>query len=66
MTTTIATPISQVRLASGSATTIAGLTWKTYMALIQELGEDQLTNIAYDRGVLDIRIPGEIHEIWPR
>ena len=46
--------------------TIAGLTWKTYEALLQELGENRSTRIAYDRGVLEIRIPGEPHEIINR
>jgi Uma2 family endonuclease len=66
MTTVIATPISQIKLAPGSAIAIAGLTWKTYEALLQELGEDRSTRIAYDRGVLEIRMPGEPHEIINR
>lgn len=66
MTTVIATPISQIKLAPGSAMSIAGLTWKTYEALLQELGDDRSTRIAYDRGVLEIRMPGEPHEIVNR
>jgi Uma2 family endonuclease len=66
MTIVIATPISQIKLAPGSAMTIAGLTWKTYEALLQELGDDRPTRIAYDRGVLEIRMPGEPHEIINR
>lgn len=66
MTTEIATPISQIKLAPGSAMTISGLTWKTYAALLQDLGVDRSTRIAYDRGVLEIRIPGELHEIINR
>lgn len=66
MTTVIATPISQIKLAPGSAMTISGLTWKTYEALLQELGDDRSTRIAYDRGVLEVRMPGEPHEIINR
>jgi Uma2 family endonuclease len=66
MTTVIATPIHQIKLASGSAMAIAGLTWKTYEALLQELGDNRSTRIAYDRGVLEIRMPGEPHEIVNR
>ncbi|MGV0023729.1 Uma2 family endonuclease [Phormidesmis priestleyi] len=62
----IATPISQIKLASGSAMTIAGLNWKTYQALLSELGEDRPTRIAYDQGTLEIRMPGEPHEIVNR
>lgn len=66
MTTAIATPISQIKLAPGSAITISGLTWKTYEALLQELGGDRSTRIAYSQGVLEIRMPGEPHEIINR
>lgn len=34
--------------------------------LLQEFGDDRPTRIAYDRGVLEIRIPGEPHEIINR
>ncbi len=66
MTTVIATPISQIKLSPGSAMTIAGLTWKTYEALLQELGDARSTRLAYDQGVLEIRMPGELHEIVNR
>lgn len=66
MSTVIATPISQIKLAPGSAMTIAGLNWKTYEALLQQLADDRPTRLAYDRGVLEIRMPGELHEIVNR
>jgi Uma2 family endonuclease len=66
MTTAIATPISQIKLAPGSAMAIAGLSWKTYEAVLQELGSDRPTRTAYDRGVLEIRMPGEPHEVINR
>jgi Uma2 family endonuclease len=40
--------------------------WKTYEALLQELGDDRSTRIADDRGVLEIRVPGEPHKIINR
>jgi Uma2 family endonuclease len=66
MTTVIATPISQIKLAPGSAMMLPGLRWKLYEALLQELGSDRSTRVAYDRGVLEIRMPGELHEIINR
>lgn len=66
MTTVIATPISQIKLAPGSAITISGLTWKTYEVLLQELGDLRSTRIAYAQGVLEIRMPGEFNEIVNR
>jgi Uma2 family endonuclease len=66
MSTIIAIPIDRIELAPSSAITISGLTWKTYEALLDELGEARSTRIAYDRGVLEIRMPGEFHEIINR
>jgi Uma2 family endonuclease len=66
MTAAIATPINHIKLAPGSAMIISGLTWKTYEALLQDLGDNRPTRIAYDQGVLEIRMPGESHEIVNR
>ena len=66
MTVAIATPINQIKLAPGSAMIISGLTWKTYEALLQDLGDNRPTRLAYDQGVLEIRIPEESHEIVNR
>jgi hypothetical protein len=41
MTTAIATPINQIKLTPGSAMIISGLTWKTYEALLQDLGDNR-------------------------
>jgi Uma2 family endonuclease len=62
MTTAIATPISQIELTPGSAIRIAGVTWESYVALLQELGGDRPTRVAYENGVLEIRMPGQPHE----
>lgn len=66
MTAAIATPINQIKLTPGSATIVSGLTWKTYEALLQDLGDDRPTRIAYNQGVLEIRMPGEPDEIVNR
>ncbi|MFM9267734.1 Uma2 family endonuclease [Tychonema sp. BBK16] len=66
MTAAIATPINHIKLTPGSAMIISGLTWKTYEALLQDLGDNRPTRIAYDQGVLEIRMPGELHEIVNR
>ena len=62
MTAAIATLISQIELASGSAIRISGITWEGYVALLKELGDKRSTRIAYDNGVLELRMPGEPHE----
>lgn len=62
MTAVLATPISQIELAPGSAIRIDGVTWEGYIALLQELGGDRSTRVAYENGVLEIRMPGQPHE----
>jgi len=62
MTAAIATPISQIELIPGSAIRIGGVTWEGYVALLKELGDDRSTRIAYENGVLEIRMPGQPHE----
>jgi len=62
MTAAIATPISQIELIPGSAIRIGGVTWEGYVALLKELGDDRSTRVAYENGVLEIRMPGQPHE----
>jgi len=62
MTAVLATPISQIELAPGSAIRIDGVTWEGYIALLQELGDARSTRVAYENGALEIRMPGQPHE----
>ena len=62
MTVAIATHISQIELTPGSAIRISGVTWEGYIALLKELGDDRSTRLAYENGVLEIRMPGQLHE----
>ncbi|MCL1472713.1 Uma2 family endonuclease [Argonema antarcticum] len=40
-----------------------GVTWETYKKLMAEVGDDRAWRIAYDRGVLEIRMPLLEHEV---
>ncbi len=60
MTATIATPISQIELTPGSAIQI-GMSWEDYLAVLAQLGDTRSTRLAYDNGVLEIRMPGQPH-----
>jgi Uma2 family endonuclease len=66
MTATLATPLSQIELTPGSALRISGVAWESYIALLAELGDNRATRIAYDGGVLEIRMPGQLHEVINR
>lgn len=39
-----------------------GVSWETYKKLMSEVGDDRAWRIAYDRGVIEIRMPLEEHE----
>jgi len=39
-----------------------GVSWSTYQTLMAEVGGDRAWRIAYDRGVLELRMPLEEHE----
>jgi Uma2 family endonuclease len=62
MPAAIAIPIHHIELAPGSAIRINDVTWENYTALLQELGDNRSTRIAYDNGVLEIKMPGQTHE----
>jgi Uma2 family endonuclease len=66
VTVAIATPLSKIELTPGSAMQISGVNWERYIALMQELGEARSTRIAYANGVLEIRMPGQQHEVLNR
>ncbi len=61
-----AMPISQIKLTPGSAMQINDLSWEDYLAVLEQLGESRSTRLAYDNGVLEIRMPGQLHEATNR
>ena len=46
-----------------STIVMKGVSWKTYKTLMSEVGDDRAWRIAYDRGVLEIRMPLLEHEV---
>jgi Uma2 family endonuclease len=62
MTTAIAPPLDRIELTPGSAICIGGVDWAGYIALLQQLGENRATRIAYTQETLEIRMPGQLHE----
>ena len=62
MTSAILAPIHQIEITPGSAICIGGIDWAEYLTLIQQLGEDRSTRIAYNHNSLEIRMPGQLHE----
>lgn len=66
MTAVLATPLSQIELAPGSTIRVNDVSWRDYIALLSELGDSRATRLAYNNGVLEIRMPGPLHEVINR
>jgi Uma2 family endonuclease len=62
MTSAILAPIHQIEITPGSAICIGGIDWHEYLNILQQLGEDRTTRIAYHHRTLEIRMPGQLHE----
>jgi Uma2 family endonuclease len=55
-------PVSQIRLAPGSAVTIPNVSWQEFESILQELGENRAARVAYSKGTLEIMVPLPEHE----
>lgn len=42
---------------------LKGVSWATFKALMADMGEDRACRIAYDQGILEIRMPLQEHEV---
>ncbi|MEQ9625625.1 hypothetical protein [Coleofasciculus chthonoplastes] len=60
MTTTSTTEQLQVR--AEPIVTLRGVSWQTYQALMHDVGDNRAWRIAYDQGILEIRMPLPKHE----
>ncbi|MEG4045982.1 Uma2 family endonuclease [Microcoleus sp. Pol17_C1] len=62
MVTTTSTPIEQQTTPAENRVVLKGVSWSTFKALLADVGDDRAWRIAYDEGVLEIRMPLEEHE----
>ncbi|MBP0033404.1 MAG: Uma2 family endonuclease [Roseofilum sp. Belize BBD 4] len=60
-TTTLAPKPQQV--SPENRVILRNVSWSTYQALMADVGEDRAWRIAYDRGVLELRMPLKDHEL---
>jgi len=59
---TVTIPIKSIDLRNGSVIAIYSLSWRDYEDILNELGEDRHTRIAYYQGTLEIISPLSRHE----
>jgi len=45
-----------------SKVVLKGVSWQTFQSLLADVGDDRAWRIAYDNGVLEIRMPYQEHE----
>lgn len=50
-------PVSQMRLAPGSAVTIPNVSWQEFELILLELGEKRSARVAYSNSTLEIMVP---------
>ncbi|MDQ2096993.1 MAG: Uma2 family endonuclease [Tychonema bourrellyi B0820] len=62
MVTTTSTPVEQ-QVTPENRVVLKGVSWSTFKALVADVGDDRAWRIAYDRGVLEIRMPLLEHEV---
>lgn len=41
---------------------LQNISWQTYQALLSDMGDHRSSQLAYDRGVLEITMPSDLHE----
>jgi Uma2 family endonuclease len=61
MVTTTSTPVEQ-QTTPENRVILKGVSWSTFKALLADVGDERAWRIAYDEGVLEIRMPLEEHE----
>ena len=62
MAIAMTTPVNEIELAPGSAIRLKAVSWQDYLVSLQALGEDRSSRIAYSHNILEIRMPGQLHE----
>lgn len=45
---------------------LSQISWQTYQAMLSDMGEHRATRIAYNRGILTLKMPSKLHEILNR
>ncbi len=62
MVTTTSTPVEQ-QTTPENRVVLKGVSWSTFKALLADVGDDRVWRIAYEGGVLEIRMPYLEHEV---
>lgn len=59
---TVIAPTPSPQIAVERIVVLEGVSWQTFKALLTDIGDNRVSRIAYDRGVLEIRMPLTEHK----
>jgi Uma2 family endonuclease len=54
--------IEQIHLSAGQRISVTHIDWRSFENIVEELGENRATRIAYSQGILELRMPLPEHE----
>ncbi len=60
--TTLIQPANQIT----QQIALNGVSWQTYQALLNDLGDHRSSRLVYEQGILEIIMPSELHEMINR
>ncbi len=60
---TLTTPTPNNQIVVERIVVLEGVSWQTFKALLADIGDSRASRIAYDRGILEIRMPLQQHEV---
>lgn len=60
---TLTTPTPNNQVVVERIVVLEGVSWQTFKALLADIGDSRASRIAYDRGILEIRMPLQQHEV---
>lgn len=58
----LSSPPNAPRSQNTQRVVLHNISWQTYQALLADLGNHRASRLAYDRGVLEITMPSDLHE----
>jgi len=62
MTITPLSPQMKTATAATSNAVLSNISWQTYQAMLVDMGDRRSARLNYDQGVLEIRMPSDLHE----
>jgi Uma2 family endonuclease len=56
----------EIATTSISNAVLKNISWQTYQAMLADMGDRRSARLNFDQGVLEIRMPSDLHEVMNR